>query len=123
MYQLEFWLFLIFLQLIKIVHIDLLIDKCELGLVVFNIFVIKSLKKGQTGFPWIDACMRQLLYEGWIHHVCRNSVAVFLTRGVLYLSWEQGHITFLRNLIDVYIYSLFIIICSINKNILIFYPF
>lgn len=37
-------------------------------------------KKGQTGFPFIDAVMRQLLLEGWIHHVARNAVACFLTR-------------------------------------------
>jgi deoxyribodipyrimidine photolyase len=34
-------------------------------------------ENGQTGFPWIDACMRQLRQEGWMHHLCRNSVAVF----------------------------------------------
>jgi cryptochrome len=45
--------------------------------------------------------MRQLKQEGWIHHVCRNSVAVFLTRGDLFLSWERGMKTFLRYQIDV----------------------
>lgn len=58
-------------------------------------------KKGETGFPWIDACMRQMRQEGWIHHVCRNSLAVFLTRGVLFLSWEQGLKVFFHFLIDV----------------------
>jgi hypothetical protein len=58
-------------------------------------------KQGQTGYPWIDACMRQLRQEGWIHHVCRNSVAVFLTRGDLFLSWERGMKVFLRYQIDV----------------------
>lgn len=37
-------------------------------------------KKGKTGFPFIDAVMRQLLLEGWVHHVARNAVACFLTR-------------------------------------------
>lgn len=44
--------------------------------------------------------MRQLVQEGWIHHVCRNSVALFLTRGVLFLSWERGMRTFFKYLID-----------------------
>lgn len=55
---------------------------------------------GRTGIPWIDACMRQLRQEGWIHHVCRNSVAIFLTRGYMYHSWEKGLNTFLKYLID-----------------------
>ena len=57
--------------------------------------------KGRTGFPWIDACMRQLIQEGWMHHICRNSVAVFLTRGALYLSWEKGMDVFMKYQIDV----------------------
>lgn len=28
--------------------------------------------------------------EGWIHHVCRTAVACFLTRGDLWISWEDG---------------------------------
>jgi cryptochrome len=36
--------------------------------------------EGRTGFPWIDAIMRQLRQEGWIHHLARHSVACFLTR-------------------------------------------
>ena len=63
-------------------------------------------REGRTGFPsvmtdlrcvqadrapsWIDACMRQLKHEGWIHHLARHSVACFLTRGQCYISWERG---------------------------------
>ncbi|XP_071094151.1 cryptochrome-1-like [Haliotis cracherodii] len=57
-------------------------------------------EKGMTGFPWIDACMRQLRSEGWIHHVCRHAVACFLTRGDLWISWEEGLRTFLTYLLD-----------------------
>ncbi|WWC67038.1 uncharacterized protein I206_100945 [Kwoniella pini CBS 10737] len=57
-------------------------------------------KKGETGFPWIDACMRQLKYEGWIHHLARHSVACFLTRGQCYISWERGMEVFDEWLID-----------------------
>ncbi len=46
--------------------------------------------KGQTGFPWIDAIMAQLREEGWIHHLARHAVACFLTRGDLWISWEDG---------------------------------
>lgn len=45
---------------------------------------------GQTGFPLIDAIMCQLREEGWAHHIARHAVACFLTRGDLWISWEQG---------------------------------
>ena len=38
-------------------------------------------EKGQTGFPLIDAMMRQLDATGWIHHLGRHAVSCFLTRG------------------------------------------
>ncbi|KAF2484196.1 FAD binding domain of DNA photolyase-domain-containing protein [Neohortaea acidophila] len=55
---------------------------------------------GKTGFPWIDAIMRQLRQEGWIHHLARHSVACFLTRGGCYISWERGAEVFEELLID-----------------------
>jgi cryptochrome len=57
-------------------------------------------KLGMTGFPWIDAIMRQLRQEGWIHHLARHSVACFLTRGGCYISWERGAEIFEEWLID-----------------------
>ncbi|KAJ6161087.1 hypothetical protein N7470_004483 [Penicillium chermesinum] len=57
-------------------------------------------REGQTGFPWIDALMRQLKQEGWIHHLGRHSVACFLTRGGCYVSWERGAEVFEELLID-----------------------
>ncbi|KAF7715864.1 Uncharacterized protein PECH_007975 [Penicillium ucsense] len=57
-------------------------------------------KTGRTGFPWIDALMRQLITEGWIHHLGRHSVACFLTRGGCYISWERGAEVFEEYLID-----------------------
>lgn len=53
-----------------------------------------------AGFPWIDALMRQLRQEGWIHHLGRHSVACFLTRGGCYISWERGAEVFEELLID-----------------------
>ncbi|KAL8933139.1 MAG: hypothetical protein Q9211_005939, partial [Gyalolechia sp. 1 TL-2023] len=57
-------------------------------------------KHGRTGFPWIDALMRQLRQEGWIHHLGRHAVACFLTRGGCYIDWERGAEVFEEWLID-----------------------
>jgi cryptochrome len=57
-------------------------------------------KFGRTGFPWIDAAMRQLRTEGWIHHLARHAVACFLTRGGCYIAWERGAEVFEEWLID-----------------------
>ena len=60
----------------------------------------KRWKFGVTGFPWIDALMRQLKQEGWIHHLGRHSVACFLTRGGCYVDWERGAEVFEEWLLD-----------------------
>ena len=57
-------------------------------------------KSGTTGFPWIDAIQRQLIRDGWIHHLARHSVACFLTRGHLYIDWIKGAQHFEEHLID-----------------------
>ena len=57
-------------------------------------------KHGRTGFSWIDALMRQLRQEGWIHHLGRHAVACFLTRGGCYVDWERGAEVFEELLID-----------------------
>lgn len=44
----------------------------------------------QTGFPWIDAIITQCRNEGWAHYVARKSLAIFLTRGYLWISWVFG---------------------------------
>lgn len=61
---------------------------------------MQAWKEGQTGFPWIDACMAQLRAEGWIHHLGRHAVACFLTRGDLWQSWEKGAAHFEEELLD-----------------------
>ena len=60
----------------------------------------KRWRAGITGFPWIDALMRQLKQEGWIHHLGRHSVACFLTRGGCYIDWERGADVFEEWLLD-----------------------
>lgn len=62
--------------------------------------LMSKFENGETGFPWIDACVRQLLHEGWIHHAARHALACFLTRGDLWLSWEDGLRMFDRFLLD-----------------------
>jgi len=57
-------------------------------------------KECRTGYPWIDACMKQLQQEGWIHHLGRHAVACFLTRGDLWQSWEKGAVHFESHLLD-----------------------
>ncbi|KAJ8412098.1 hypothetical protein AAFF_G00143650 [Aldrovandia affinis] len=57
-------------------------------------------RMAQTGFPWIDAIMTQLRQEGWIHHLARHAVACFLTRGDLWISWEEGMKVFEEFLLD-----------------------
>ena len=61
---------------------------------------LQAWKNGQTGYPWIDACMTQLKQEGWIHHLGRHAVACFLTRGDLWQSWEKGAEHFESHLLD-----------------------
>uniref|UniRef100_A0A671KE63 Cryptochrome-1 n=1 Tax=Sinocyclocheilus anshuiensis TaxID=1608454 RepID=A0A671KE63_9TELE len=56
--------------------------------------------ESRTGFPWIDAIMTQLRQEGWIHHLARHAVACFLTRGDLWISWEEGMKVFEELLLD-----------------------
>ncbi|MGH8906664.1 MAG: cryptochrome/photolyase family protein [Egibacteraceae bacterium] len=56
-------------------------------------------KEGRTGYPIVDAGMRQLAREGWMHNRARLIVASFLTRD-LYLDWRAGAAHFLDLLVD-----------------------
>merc|ERR1719191_1648930 len=57
-------------------------------------------EEGLTGFPFIDALMRQLRQTGWMHHLGRHAVACFLSRGDLWQSWTKGRDVFERLLLD-----------------------
>lgn len=57
-------------------------------------------EEGRTGYPFIDAAMRQLRQTGWMHHLARHAVACFLTRGDLWISWEHGRDVFDKLLLD-----------------------
>ena len=54
---------------------------------------------GKTGYPIVDAGMRQLLAEGWMHNRVRMIVASFLIKD-LHLDWRRGAAWFMRHLID-----------------------
>lgn len=55
--------------------------------------------RGRTGFPMVDAGMRQLLAEGWMHNRVRMLTASFLVKD-LHLQWQQGARWFMRWLRD-----------------------
>ncbi|WP_241383468.1 cryptochrome/photolyase family protein [Rhodococcus sp. CH91] len=55
--------------------------------------------EGRTGFPIVDAGMRQLLTEGVMHNRVRMIVASFLTKD-LHLPWWRGARHFMRHLVD-----------------------
>ena len=60
---------------------------------------LKAWEEGRTGFPLIDAAMRQLLATGWMHNRLRMVVAMFLTKNLL-IDWRLGERHFMRHLID-----------------------
>ncbi|MEU4738890.1 deoxyribodipyrimidine photo-lyase [Actinosynnema sp. NPDC023658] len=55
--------------------------------------------RGRTGYPFVDAGMRQLLSEGWMHNRVRMVVASFLVKD-LHLPWWWGARHFMRHLVD-----------------------
>jgi deoxyribodipyrimidine photo-lyase len=56
-------------------------------------------KQGKTGYPIVDAGMRQLLAEGWIHNRVRMIAASFLVKD-LHIWWRPGARWFLDRLVD-----------------------
>lgn len=55
--------------------------------------------QGKTGYPLVDAAMRQLNQTGWMHNRLRMVVASFLTKHLL-IDWRWGEKYFMQNLID-----------------------
>ncbi|AWB27357.1 cryptochrome/photolyase family protein [Halococcoides cellulosivorans] len=60
---------------------------------------LEAWKHGETGYPIVDAGMRQLLAEGWMHNRVRMIVAAFLTKDLL-IDWYEGYQWFRERLID-----------------------
>jgi deoxyribodipyrimidine photo-lyase len=55
--------------------------------------------EGRTGFPIVDAGMRQLRETGWMHNRVRMIVASFLTKDLL-IDWREGERFFFEHLVD-----------------------
>jgi len=60
---------------------------------------LEAWRAGRTGFPLVDAGMRQLLHEGWMHNRVRMVTASFLTKH-LHTWWPVGARHFLDHLVD-----------------------
>jgi deoxyribodipyrimidine photo-lyase len=61
--------------------------------------LIKAWSEGRTGYPVVDAAMRQLLATGWMHNRARMIVASFLTKH-LGVDWRVGEAHFMEHLVD-----------------------
>ena len=60
---------------------------------------LKAWQKGQTGYPIVDAGMRELWHTGWMHNRVRMVVASFLVKHLL-ISWYEGARWFWDTLVD-----------------------
>ncbi|GHE95247.1 deoxyribodipyrimidine photo-lyase [Streptomyces longispororuber] len=60
---------------------------------------VDAWREGRTGYPVVDAAMRQLRHEGWMHNRARLLTASFLAK-TLYVDWRVGAAHFLRWLVD-----------------------
>ncbi len=60
---------------------------------------LKAWQRGRTGYPLVDAGMRQLWASGWMHNRVRMVVASFLVKNLL-ISWQQGAAWFWDTLVD-----------------------
>jgi deoxyribodipyrimidine photo-lyase len=61
--------------------------------------LFKAWCEGRTGYPIVDAGMRQLNTTGWMHNRVRMIVAMFLTKDLL-ISWQWGERYFMQKLLD-----------------------
>ncbi|MER6455525.1 deoxyribodipyrimidine photo-lyase [Streptomyces sp900105245] len=60
---------------------------------------VEAWRAGRTGYPVVDAAMRQLRHEGWMHNRARLLTASFLAK-TLYVDWRIGARHFLDLLVD-----------------------
>jgi deoxyribodipyrimidine photo-lyase len=60
---------------------------------------LEAFYAGKTGFPIVDAGIRQMLSEGWMHNRLRMVVAMFFTKNMLH-DWRLGEKFFMQHLID-----------------------
>ena len=60
---------------------------------------LRAWQAGQTGFPVVDAGMRQLAQSGWMHNRARMITASFLVKDLL-INWQEGESWFMQHLVD-----------------------
>ncbi len=60
---------------------------------------LQAWKDGLTGYPVVDAAMRQLKSTGWMHNRARMITASFLTKDLL-INWQEGERWFMDQLVD-----------------------
>ena len=60
---------------------------------------LRAWEEGRTGYPIVDAAMRQLKSTGWMHNRLRMIVASFLVKDLL-LDWRLGERYFMTQLVD-----------------------
>jgi len=60
---------------------------------------LQAWKDGLTGYPVVDAAMRQLKSTGWMHNRARMITASFLTKDLL-INWQEGERWFMEELVD-----------------------
>jgi len=61
--------------------------------------LLKAWQQGKTGYPIVDAAMRQLNDTGWMHNRLRMIVASFLVKDML-IDWREGERYFMLQLVD-----------------------
>lgn len=61
--------------------------------------LLRAWQKGETGYPVVDAGMRQLWKTGWMHNRARMIVASFLVKDLL-IDWREGAAWFMETLVD-----------------------
>jgi deoxyribodipyrimidine photo-lyase len=61
--------------------------------------VFEAWTQGRTGYPIVDAGMRQLLRQAWMHNRVRMIVASFLVKD-LHIDWREGARHFMQHLVD-----------------------
>jgi deoxyribodipyrimidine photo-lyase len=66
---------------------------------VNNPMDFEAWKTGRTGYPVVDAGMRQLRERGWMHNRARMITASFLVKDLL-IDWRWGEAWFMQNLLD-----------------------
>lgn len=64
-----------------------------------NEYYVKCFMEGKTGYPIVDAGIRQLKTEGWVHNRVRLILASFLVKDLL-VDWRVGEQFFRKHLVD-----------------------